>query len=208
MKRFLILFGYFLNSIGLGLFASFLKRIRDIVYTGYHSKSLSRFSSGKIEYPAEQIIGHRYISVGRNSLISKNIILTAFDKRGGQVFSPQIIIGDNCIIGENMHITAVGNITIGNNVLTGRYCLITDNSHGLIRREELNTPPILRELSHKDVSIGDNVWIGDSVCILPGVSIGRGCIIGAGSIVTKDIPDNCVAVGNPAKIIKSFSSEL
>jgi maltose O-acetyltransferase len=52
------------------------------------------------------------------------------------------------------------------------------------------------------VTIGDNVWIGGSVTILPGVTIGNGVTIGAGSVVTKDVPDNVVVAGNPAKIIK------
>ena len=55
-----------------------------------------------------------------------------------------------------------------------------------------------------EVVIGDNVWIGDNVTVLPNVHIGKGCVIGANSVVTKDIPDNCIAVGIPAKVIKKF----
>jgi acetyltransferase-like isoleucine patch superfamily enzyme len=55
--------------------------------------------------------------------------------------------------------------------------------------------------SHK-ITIGDNVWIGRMVVILPGVTIGKGAIIGAGAVVSKDIPDYAIAVGNPAKVVK------
>jgi lipopolysaccharide O-acetyltransferase len=55
--------------------------------------------------------------------------------------------------------------------------------------------------------IGDNVWIGESVMILPGVKIGRGSVIGAGSVVTKSIPEFSIAVGNPAKVVKTFSAD-
>ena len=54
----------------------------------------------------------------------------------------------------------------------------------------------------KPVTIGDNVWIGGSVTILPGVTIGDNVTIGAGSVVTKDIPSNSIAVGNPCKVVK------
>lgn len=60
-----------------------------------------------------------------------------------------------------------------------------------------------------DVVIGNAVWMGDSVIVLPDVTIGDGAVIGAGSVVTKSIPDFCVAVGNPARVIKQrFSDEL
>ncbi len=57
------------------------------------------------------------------------------------------------------------------------------------------------------VKIGDGCWIGGGVIILPGVSIGKGTVIGAGSVVTKDIPSNCVAVGNPCRVIKRINGE-
>ena len=56
----------------------------------------------------------------------------------------------------------------------------------------------------KPVSIGNNCWIGGSVTILPGVSIGNNCTIGAGSVVVHDIPDNSIAVGNPARVVKKI----
>ena len=73
------------------------------------------------------------------------------------------------------------------------------------------TPPIepnLRDKAlqyNKDVYIGDNVWIGAGVIIVPGIRIGKNSVIGAGSVVTKDIPDNVVAVGNPCKILRKIS---
>ncbi len=57
------------------------------------------------------------------------------------------------------------------------------------------------------VTIGDNVWIGGNACIMPGVTIGNNVVIGAGSVVTKDIPDNVIAAGNPCKIIRTVTEE-
>ena len=56
----------------------------------------------------------------------------------------------------------------------------------------------------KPITIGDNVWLGGGAIILPGVTIGENSVVGAGTVVTKDIPANCVAVGNPARVIKSI----
>lgn len=67
---------------------------------------------------------------------------------------------------------------------------------------ELEKPIRLQGLSHKKVTIEDDVWIGTQISILPGVTIGRGSVIGAGAVVTKDTPPYSVAVGMPAKVIK------
>jgi acetyltransferase-like isoleucine patch superfamily enzyme len=92
---------------------------------------------------------------------------------------------------------------LGNGVLTGRWLTITDNSHGKIDSESFLVPPVKRFLySPGAVLVDENVWIGDKVTILPNVHIGKNVIIGANAVVTKDIPANCVAAGNPAKIIK------
>ena len=86
-------------------------------------------------------------------------------------------IGDDCFIGPNVSIYTA--------------CHSTDVEQRNSRREWA-----------LPVTIGNNVWIGGSVVILPGVTIGNGVTIGAGSVVVKDIPDNCLAVGNPAKVVK------
>jgi acetyltransferase-like isoleucine patch superfamily enzyme len=106
-------------------------------------------------------------------------------------------------IGEYCHITAINKITIGNGVLTGRWVTITDNSHGKTDKNSFSIPPAKRALySAGAVIIEDNVWIGDKVTILPNVHIGKNAVIGANSVVTKDIPENSVVAGIPAKVVK------
>lgn len=119
-------------------------------------------------------------------------------------YNPCIEIGKGCHIGEYSHITAINRIVLKNNVLTGRFVLITDNSHGNTDYDTLTLSPITRPLISKGpVIIGNNVWIGDKVTILSGVTIGDGAVIAANAVVTKDVPAYTVVGGNPAKILKN-----
>ena len=108
-----------------------------------------------------------------------------------------ISIGDNTFINYGSSISAHKQVKIGRDCLLGHYTFIVDNNeHGVDHRDVL--PP------SAPVIIGDDVWIGSCVIILPGVSIGDHAAVGAGSVVTKDIPANCLAVGNPARVVRQL----
>lgn len=146
--------------------------------------------------------GQDCIKIGDNSSFHKGVVLTAWKEYECYLYTPQIVIGNYCNIGEYNHITAINRIIIGNGVLTGRWVTITDNSHGKTDYKSLQNRPANRKLYSKGaVIIGDNVWIGDKVTILPNVKIGEGAVIAANTVVTKDIPPYSVAVGNPVRII-------
>lgn len=116
-------------------------------------------------------------------------------------------IGENFKINDRVHIAAHSHVAIGNNVLAASGVFITDLSHGNYSGENHCHPESivdLRPIISKPVKIGNNVWLGEHVVILPGVTIGDNSIIGAGAVVTKSIPGNSIAVGNPAKVIKSY----
>lgn len=156
-------------------------------------------------YPIAYRCGTEYFKIGKLCSFGRFAVLTAWDNYMGRKLSPNIHIGANCNFGDYLHLTCCNKIIIGDNVLTGRWVTITDNSHGELTMDSLYTSPIDRPLMSKgSVIIKSNVWIGDKVTILPGVTIGTSCIIGANSVVTKDIPDYSIACGNPAKVIKSI----
>lgn len=114
----------------------------------------------------------------------------------------KIIIGDNCSLGDYIHITAVKCVSIGSGCLTGRFVLITDNSHGKTDMDTLHIQPTKRKIVSKGpVHIGNNVWIGDKVTILSGVTIGDGAVIAANAVVSHDVPPYTVVAGVPAKVI-------
>lgn len=116
--------------------------------------------------------------------------------------------GKNVQINDYVHISAIKNVYIGNNVLIASKVYISDHNHGRYSgdyQDNPNIPPNERELSSKSVYIDDNVWIGEFVSILHGVRIGKGSVIGSMSVVTKDIPEYSIAVGSPARVIKKYA---
>ena len=108
-------------------------------------------------------------------------------------------IGDHFYSNHNLTVLDTGRITIGDHVFIGPNVGIYAPAHPL----DIETRNAGLE-SAADITIGNNVWIGGSVCILPGVHIGSGAVIGAGSVVTRDIPPNVVAVGNPCVPIREI----
>lgn len=121
----------------------------------------------------------------------------------------KLIIGQNFVANTDLHIGAIENVTIGDNVLVASGVFISDHSHGHYGFEGAcspEVPPNKRPLDSSPVVIKDNCWIGEKACILPGVTIGEGSIVGAGSVVTKSLPPNVIAAGNPAKVIKRYDA--
>jgi acetyltransferase-like isoleucine patch superfamily enzyme len=155
--------------------------------------------------PGLDLRGGECMTIGAHTSVGKHCILNCWTHYGkqNQILHPKLIIGQNCNIGDETHITCANYIQIGDNLLTGRRCLITDNSHGGMTLEELAIAPIDREVKSKGpVIIGNNVWLGERVCILPGVQIGDGAVIAANAVVTHNVPAGALAAGVPAKITR------
>lgn len=106
----------------------------------------------------------------------------------------KIVIGNNTGMSSST-ITSWDSVEIGNNVRIGANCIIMDGDF------HLDDPRVGRP---RKIKIGDNVWIGANVIVMKGVTIGENSIVGCGSIVTKDVPPNSIAAGNPCKVIKTL----
>lgn len=110
-----------------------------------------------------------------------------------------IEIGENFYSNHNLVILDAGKVIFGDNVFIGPNCGFYTTHH------PLNTESRINGYAYASpITVGNNVWIGGNVAVLPGVTIGDNTVIGAGSVVTKDIPENVVALGNPCKIIKKL----
>lgn len=159
-----------------------------------------------IRFPID-LRGKKYIDFGERLTTGIGCRLEAFVVDGN--YSKKIIFGKDVQINDYVHISAMNRVKIGNNVLMASHVYISDNSHGIykgtIEDSSPNTPPQKRNYLIENVKIGDNVWLGEGVIVMPGVTIGNGCVVGAHSVVNKSIPENCIAVGSPAKIVKKYS---
>lgn len=129
----------------------------------------------------KEIFGEK---LGENSVINSPIYGACFDK---------IKIGKNVFINSNTLFMARGGITIEDNVQIAANCQLLSNNHDFYDRKILTCKPIL---------IKEGAWIGAGVSIMPGICIGKHSVVGAASVVTHDVPDYAVVVGNPAKVIK------
>jgi lipopolysaccharide O-acetyltransferase len=179
-----------------GFFGS-LRLLRDVF--------ISRLMFSKvriIRYPF-YIRGAKNINFGSDFTSGVGLRLDSFSQ--GFHDTPMLSFGNNCQVNDYVHIGCVESIEIGDDVLIASKVFITDHNHGDLNNiSDFILPPSNRDIISKPVKIGNRTWLGESVQVLSGVTIGEGCIIGAGSVVTKNIPDYSVAVGNPAKVIRRF----
>lgn len=139
----------------------------------------------------DRLIRELFGSVGKNCFVEPTFRCD---------YGYNIHVGDNFYANFDCILLDVCKITIGNNCMLAPRVCIYSATH------PLDAPTRISLLEYgKPVTIGNNVWIGGSSVILPGVTIGDNVVIGGGSVATKDIPDNVVAAGNPARILKKIN---
>ena len=117
-------------------------------------------------------------------------------------------IGKDAYVAQDLNVTVSyvenrSNLTIGDRCSIGPRVILAISSHSNSSRLKEMLPPM-----KKGITIGHDTWLGAGVIVLPGITIGEMCVIGAGSVVTKDIPPYSIAVGNPARVIKSVKEKM
>lgn len=119
---------------------------------------------------------------------------------------PKVKILSGCVLGANNDIGCSCEVIFEEYVLTAPNVHITDRDHCF---DDVSVPIMQQSTRSKGpVIIGNGSWIGYGVQIMSGITIGRNCIVAAGAVVTKDIPDFCVAGGNPARVLKQYNFDL
>lgn len=165
----------------------------------YYTNRFGGFGYNSFIINPLKLYGKKRIYIGRNVRIEYKTWLAAMPLTGCS--NCVLDIKDGVTIGHFNHIYATKKIILEKNVLTADKVYISDNLH-----EYSNIHVPIKEqsiLQHGEVIIGEGSWLGENVCVL-GAKVGRNCVIGANCVVTKDIPDYCVAVGVPAQIIKRY----
>ncbi|PSU74918.1 acetyltransferase [Photobacterium phosphoreum] len=149
-----------------------------------------------IRNKSQIVFGDRFVT-------GKYCRIDAFSQKNKKIIN----IGKNCQINDSVHIAALNNITIGDNVLIASRVFMTDHNHGIYTGDNQSDPKSVvgnRDLSSKPIIIKDNVWIGENVTILPGSIIGKNTIVGSNSVVSGVLIDNAIYIGVPAKIFKKY----
>ena len=153
-------------------------------------------------FPPTAIVNERYIHIGARTVIGPHVTLSAGMVPGQQcVTDPVVRIGDRCLFGRGSGIVGHLSIEIGDDVWTGHNVYITDQNHGY---DDLDRPISQQVMPELPVRIGAGSWLGHGTVVLPGTTIGRHVVIGANSVVRGEVPDDVVAAGNPARVIKQF----
>jgi Hexapeptide repeat of succinyl-transferase len=173
---------------------------------GPHSRRARRFGrfgdGSVICFPPNALFNEQYISIGDNTMFGPQITLSAGMVPGQEMVSDIVItVGDRCLFGKGSGIVGHLEIVVGDDVWTGHHVYITDQNHGYA---DLDLPISRQVMPERPVSIGSGSWLGHGTVVLPGATIGRHVVVGANSVVTGELPDNCVAAGVPARVIKKL----
>lgn len=173
-----------------------------LIKSAYNRCKFNNFGWLSILRSPLKINGASNIWIGNKVIIEYKSWLAAVSKSGGKA---ELIIEDGCTIGHFNHIYATKSVILHKNVLTADKVYISDNLHSY---ENVNIPIKNQPIKQiATVEIGEGSWIGENVCVL-GAKIGKNCVIGANSVVNRNIPDFCVAVGAPARVIKRYNQDL
>ncbi|WP_066221462.1 acyltransferase [Formosa haliotis] len=151
------------------------------------------FSIG--EFSKMFIANHWFI--GNNVSIANYCAIFSREKKG----NGRLVIGDNCNIGDGTILDLVNDVSIGNDVAIGPNCTLYTHDHEYTNKE---LPAWKGAIVSKPIQIGDGAWIGSGVTLLPGVKIGKRAVIAASSVVTRDVKEETIVGGIPAKLIKNI----
>ena len=183
-----------------------MKKISNITYRRVKTKFYSYFNARRFKkcgtkfslgYPST-ITSYKSIEIGNSVNIREHAwINCSRNKNGGSVLK----IGNGSYIGRFLHLNAKNSVIIEENVLISDRVFITDHHHGYSEGKPIINQPLPNA---KNVVLKEGCWLGIGVVINPGITVGKNSIVGANSVVTKNVPDNVIVGGIPAKYIKNL----
>ncbi len=166
------------------------------------AQKFGTFGQGSlICFPPQVIYNEHAIHIGEGTIFGPWCALSVGMAPGQELLSDRmLVIGDNCLIGRGCSIAAHFEVVIEDGVFFGPNVFVTDQNHD---NSDPDLPIGKQSRPEKPVRIGANSWLGTGVVVTPGVTIGKRVMVGANSVVTTDLPDDCVAGGAPARVLKS-----
>ena len=183
----------------------FWRRARGKSFTLLAARAFAGLGSHTMIEPPLRLSGAHRIEIGSGVFIGPGSWLQVDEDPAVPAEGVAIRIGDGSSFVGWCTLSAVTGITIGRKVLFARGVYVADHDH-----EFRNAPVPVCDQGRRDiqpVSIGDGAWLGQNVVVLPGAQIGRGAVVGANSVVRGKVPDFSLAVGAPARVVRSWSGE-
>jgi acetyltransferase-like isoleucine patch superfamily enzyme len=116
-----------------------------------------------------------------------------------RVHEGEVAIGAKTVIGQECTISAFQHVSIGRECIVADRVMLIDFDHGVV---EVDRPVRLQGIYKRDVRVGNNVWVGYGACFLRGATVGDNCVVGTSTVVTKDVPDDAVVAGVPARVLR------
>jgi lipopolysaccharide O-acetyltransferase len=167
-------------------------------------RSFASFGPNSTLQPPIRVLGERRISIGRGVFVGPGSWLQVLEAESARTVA--IEIGDGTSIAGGCTISAATSIRVGRSVLMARNVYIADHRHAF---EDAGRPVLAQGIARvAEVEIGDGAWLGQNVVVGPGVRIGPGAVLGANAVVLDDVPEYSVAVGAPARAIRTFARDL
>ncbi len=178
-----------------------LVRVRDRLFTLAARRAFAAFGPRSVLQLPVRLSGEGAVAIGRDVFIGAGSWIQVLDPGSGA----ELLIGDGTSIAGYCVLSAAHSIRIGRQVLMARNVYVADHGHAY----EDTAAPVLGQgiRDVRAVEIGDGAWLGQNVFVGPGVTIGRGAVVGANSVVLADVPDHSVAVGAPARVVRTVAAE-
>ena len=177
------------------------RRVWAKLFSWSTSGAFASFGSGSVIQPPIRLAGECRIAVGKGVFIGAGSWLQVLE---GAEAGIALQIGDGTSIAGNCVLSAARSVRIGARVLIARGVYVSDHSHAF---DDTRIAVLDQGVTQVDpVEVCDGAWLAENVVIGPGVRVGRGTVIGANSVVLEDVPDHCVAVGAPAKVIRRLGA--
>ncbi len=159
-------------------------------------------------FPPGDNLGEEHIALGAGALVASNVTLSVGMAPGQPLppgaTSPVLQIGARCLIGRGTHLVAHQSLVIGDDVITGPNCYITDQNHVYA---DPGVPIGQQWPANDPVEIGAGSWLGTGAVILPGTRLGRNTVVGAGAVVRGTYPDHAVLAGIPATVVRRYDPD-
>lgn len=159
----------------------------------------------RLAFPQGTVFGTPWIEIGDHCVIGAHVTLTAGMLPDLELGPDTVLrLGNGVVLGRGSHIVADTAVTVGDDVFCGPYVYITSTNHSYDDPEQ----PVGRQWPRAaPVSIGPGSWLGAGAVILPGARLGRNVVVAAGSVVRGEVPDHAVVAGAPARVVRRWDAE-